>query len=297
MFQEKISLKLSEHLVDLIDHDCLQFGILKQDRSPNRNAFLNRLFLSFQAWGDKTSEYSFAFSKIINDDEAQVSVGFKPTRETSLLVQKIKEEQDNFSFYRKKLLMIYDNFAQDKRESFLFYDIYKEAKKAIQNQCCLLCQLNNNKQETVLLEPHFIASSSPERRTYLLGLKNGQYCTIGISKIRKAVMTKQKSSELSKAQEIRLLRAVKYGPQYKYSEDDEEIVVRLDSFGLEYYKKRYVYRPVPDKTDGNIMTFHCSPDQFFNYFIRLGNAITILKPESRKNRFKSFYQKSLNRLS
>lgn len=87
MFQEKISLKLSEHLVDLIDHDCLQFGILKQDRSPNRNAFLNRLFLSFQAWGDKTSEYSFAFSKIINDDEALVSVGFKPTRETSLLVQ------------------------------------------------------------------------------------------------------------------------------------------------------------------------------------------------------------------
>ncbi len=293
MIQEKICLKLSQDLIDFIDSDCLQFGILKKDRSPNRNAFFNQLISSYQLWGKKAP--SFPFESAQKNDKG-IIVGFKPNKETFLLIEKIRGESPNFSSYRKEILETYRLLGQDKRESFLYYDVFLEAKKAIESKKCLLCLLKNEKQEEILLEPYGRKNSNPEMRFYLLGLRNGKFSTIRISKIKKAMLLDKPCRELTKAQQERFRRAELYGPQYKYAEDDEEIAVRLDSFGVACYKKMYVYRPIPEKVEDDVWYFHCSPDQFFNYFIRLGNVVTILKPDSRKNRFKSFYRKALNRL-
>lgn len=294
MEQDKINLKIPENWVNVLDQDCIQFGFLKKNFEPNRNNLLNRIITSYK--NDSIGHNKLLNELFVNPNETKENVSFKPIKENALLVEKLRLENDNFSHYLKGMIFFYILLSQEKREQFLFSDVFAQASQAIQEKRKLMCVLRNQKRSILYLNPLTVGKSKQEQHTYIVSFEKDRLMPLKLSSVEKAVVLNETIPHMDNSIDDLLLRLKKNGPQYSYSSEDENIVVELDPYGWDYYKKMYMYRPIPDKVVGDKMIFSCSPDHFFNYFIRLGNVVKIISPESMKNRFKSFYQKSIDRL-
>jgi len=320
---EKLRITISKEIDNTIESDCVQFGFLKKDSiTPNRNAFLNQLISSFYLIYQKQratnkNQFKLIIKKYlsINDvsinelSEALVSnihqsdfdgstnnitISYKPNKITEPIVGWIKESISNISQYFRDMLTNYSLLSQAKRERILFTDIYSTLERSIKENKEVMVILKNEKKERVILSPYSIATSKPEIGNYLLSLRDEELSTIRLNKIENAFELYKNSIPLTEKSKTLLSRALKYGPQYRYSSQDKEIIIKLDPFGFENYRKMYLYRPLPDKQEGDCLFFNCSPDQIFNYFIRFGSTIQVISPKSLNDRFKSFYQKGLN---
>ena len=82
--------------------------------------------------------------------------------------------------------------------------------------------------------------------------------------------------------------------------DDEEVCVKLNEKGLEYYSRIYFGRPRYDtlikQDDGYYQYYHCSMEQIFLYFRRFDPInVEIIYPPSLRNRMRDFYRSGLER--
>ena len=83
---------------------------------------------------------------------------------------------------------------------------------------------------------------------------------------------------------------LKYGVEYPLlSANEEPVIVRLNDKGLKLYKRIYLYRPTPDKIEGNDYYFYCSHGQIIHYFKRFGSNAVIISPKELLTKMKNYY--------
>ena len=113
--------------------------------------------------------------------------------------------------------------------------------------------------------------------------------TIRLSKIKYVSLLNEKREITDKCQMI-FDRQIKYGVQYPfYASYDEPVIVKMTEKGKELFKKMYLYRPTPDKIEGNLYYFNCSHNQVSHYFKRFGKDAIILSPTELAQSMKKFY--------
>ncbi len=307
--EEKIKVSLPKQTLLLLKKDCEDFKILKENGESNFNAFINTLIVNFyeefssseERLHDEIKEALFcvpeqykmrAFEGIVKvlskrgvDEEKtkkeSATLSFKPTkqsqREISFIENVLIKNEAISSFYRR-LFIRYSKKPKNDREKIIHKENFELLNKAISKgvQACVVLKTGHVYNNLSL---YALASSRDELFNYLLSYSDKDNHTVRLASISsvsllssKAVIP-QKNIELFKKQ-------LENGVQYPfYPSDDEPIKVELSERGKKLFQKIYLYRPIPQKIEGNIYYFNCSANQALYYFERFGDSALILSPK------------------
>lgn len=150
MIADKIKVKISSFVSYIIENDCFVFGFVKNDNTPNKNAFMNKLIPTLVAIRKQrrkdiqdilTYEYSRNDSKDIYNcvntvidkvyfrdvelDDLEEYLWIRPTKENAACFDEIEESElkitaQEMAVYIRGLLNEYARFPQYKREAIAF---------------------------------------------------------------------------------------------------------------------------------------------------------------------------------
>lgn len=150
MISDKIKIKVSSFVADIIVNDCFCFGFTKNDNSPNINAFLNKLIPTLVAIRKQrreeirnilTNEYARKDGENIYDcvntvidkvyfcdeelDNLEEYIWIRPTQQNLVCFDEIEESElsitaQEMAVYIRGLLNEYSRFPQYKREAITF---------------------------------------------------------------------------------------------------------------------------------------------------------------------------------
>lgn len=308
IMEEKIKVSLPKQTLMLLKKDCEDFKILKDDGSCNMNAFVNTLIVNFY------EEFSSFEEKLHNDikdalfcvpeqyksraldgiikaiskrnDFGEIkkessTLSFKPTKQTygtMAFIEAALIKNEAISSYYRRLFVQYSKKTKNEREKIIHKDNFQLLSKAIENgvQVCIVHksgQVQNN------LSPYLIASSRDELFNYLLSYCDKNNHTIRLANISSVTLLPSKATFSKKNIEL-FKRQIENGVQYPfYPSDDNIIKVELTEKGKKLFQKIYLYRPIPQKIEGDIYYFNCSANQALYYFERFGDSAIILSPK------------------
>ena len=307
--EEKIKVSLPKQTLLLLKKDCEDFKILKENGTCNFNAFINMLIVNFYEEFSSSEEKlhdeiknalfcvpeqykSQALDGIIKvlskrslDDEKtkkeSATLSFKPTkysqREITFIENALIKNETISSFYRR-LFIKYSKKPKNEREVIIHKENFEILNKAISKgvQVCLVLgegQVYNN------LSLYTVASSRDELFNYLLSYSDKKNNTIRLAKISSVSLLPTKAEIPQKNIEL-FKKQLENGVQYPfYPSDDEPIKVELTEKGKKLFQKIYLYRPIPQKIEGNIYYFNCSANQALYYFECFGDGAVILSPK------------------
>ncbi|MDE7464202.1 MAG: hypothetical protein K2M48_04140 [Clostridiales bacterium] len=304
---EKIKISLSKSTLDMLKKDCEDFRFMKNDGTPNMNAFINTLIANYYETFTANEEHihdeiqnaisilpDFYKDKVmpsivnlfakqsypISDKHNSTTFAFKPTKISDKAITYIEtmlSTNESISSFYRRMFISYTQMTKNEREKLLYKENYELLQKAIKKgvQVCIALQSNE------VLKNASVFSVSPakdELFNYVLvyGEKN---ITLRLSSVRSVSLLSLKSYIPEKNSEL-FARQVACAAQYPmYSTDDEPIKVQLTEKGKKLFGKIYLYRPTPISIDGDIYTFNCSANQLLYYFERFGDSALILSPK------------------
>lgn len=318
---EKIKIAIPSDLAKIIDHDVLTFEFRKKDHSPNRNAFLNRLIVSYleefssqdqeerkrllslakgcPIEGEALNDY---IDKILKEEgkgfrkkeNYSKSLSFRPTKESIYVIDYIENNllsKTTLSEYFRRLFSRYCSLPQYQREKILFMDIYHKLKKAIQEKKKVYLSTRFNSGKRNLISPYAFATVQEETFNYLLCKEENCCHSFRLSKIKDVILVDEKA-DFSEKDLLLFERMKKYGPQYSYQSDESEAEIILTPKGQKYFRSLYVYRPIVDSVEEDHYFFHCSLDQLEQYFSRFGSECYVVKPLRLRRYLIHFHKKA-----
>lgn len=324
---EKLKIYVTAHIADILLKDTEGFEFFKKDgRSLNKNALLTKLIVNYHkkftreqqdlfcflknrigttasVGGKTTDELCFDICEKLNERNAapngekyNVLLSLKPTRESEPVIDYIERYSlagRTLSEYFRSMFASYASLPQDKREEIIFSPQYEAIAKAIKEKKKVFLTTRSGNDAKIETAPYAIANSKEEMHLYVIGIQ--KTCTpIRLSRIN-SVTPLQETAEFSE-QQIKLAeKMIRYGPQFFYRYDEEEVLVELTAKGVEKFKKIYVHRPVPVKTENNYYYFHCSYTQIIQYFVRFGGDAKILYPQEVRDWICQFHRWALSR--
>ena len=318
---EKIKIAIPSDLAKIIDHDVLTFEFRKKDHSPNRNAFLNRLIVSYleefssqdqeerkrllslakgcPIEGEALNDY---IDKILKEEgkgfrkkeNYSKSLSFRPTKESIYVIDYIENNllsKTTLSEYFRRLFSRYCSLPQYQREKILFKDIYHKLEKAIQEKKKVYLSTRFNSGKRNLISPYAFATVQEETFNYLLCKEENCCHSFRLSKIKDVILVDEKA-DFSEKDLLLFERMKKYGPQYSYQSDESEAEIILTPKGQKYFRSLYVYRPIVDRVEEDHYFFHCSLDQLEQYFSRFGSECYVVKPLRLRRYLIHFHKKA-----
>ena len=309
---EKIKIYVTKRVAEILEKDAETFEFLKKDGiMPNKNAFLSQLVLNYWEYHKqkqlelydsvkytiKSNSYldenktknltNLIIGKINKEiasdlaDKFDSTISFKPTKETESIISYINEYllfNSSLSEYFRNMFVAYSTLPQDMREQIIFKNHYNNILLAIKNKKNLFITLNDNKRTRIEISPYSFARSKEEIHIYLL-CKHSTACkSIKLSKIQSATII-DKDAVFNEEEESLFKKMAKYGPQFFYTFNEKDIIVRLTKKGKQLYHKIYVHRPIPENIENDKLTFKCSYSQIVQYFSRFGGEVEIISPK------------------
>ena len=290
--EEKIKISISQNVLNLLKKDCIDFKIVKENGSPNFNAFINTLIVNFYETFSSNEESLVAdvkkaisiipdyykdgvfqnvikiLTKKIDDDGEKTKTttfSFKPTKISEKAIIHIEHvilKNESISSFYRRLFNAYARKTKNEREKIIHKENYELLLKAIKQKVKVCAQLTTGQ---VL--------------TNVLGYDNKNNVTARLAKI-KSVTLLAETAVIPKENVELLDRQIACAPQYPmYKSDNKPITVELTEKGKQLFEKIYLYRPTPVKIEGNVYTFNCSATQVLYYFERFGNNALITSPK------------------
>ncbi len=308
MFYEKIKVSLPRKIVELLQKDCFDFKLTKENGKTNMNAFINLLLANFyeefsareemmheelrEALSKVPSFYAQeAFKNVLKvlNRRQEVSEGkqastvfsFKPTKvgeETVLLIERALPVGESLSSYYRRLFIEYAKKKKNERELIILRENYEKLSKAIKKGMQVSVVLKNGEPiENATV--YAVAPAKDELYNYALVYSGKTNKTLRLATIH-SVLLHSTAGEIPEKNAEYFARQLVCGAQYPiYSTDDEPIKVLLTEKGKTLFQKIYLYRPEPVSIEGNIYTFQCSANQLLYYFERFGDSAVILSPK------------------
>lgn len=315
---EKIKISVQKNTYDILIKDCQNFNFYKNENTLNKNLFLNTLIINYyerfsaneesfkdsmlEAINERIDyEQDILLEKLLNiirkkesldDDKKTEIINLKPTKLSEkqiLFIENNLVNNNSISSYYRNLFTSYAHMPQNYRELIIFKDNYDLITEAIEKKKRADLTLRNGeiiKNASIYKLEH----AKEELFNYvLLETENNKPITLRLSKIKYVYLLNIKSSVSTDAINI-FERQIKYGVQYPfYSYNEEQVVVKMTERGKELFKKMYIYRPIPDKIEGNLYYFNCSHNQITQYFKRFGYDGIIIAPISLAEAMNKYY--------
>ena len=316
---EKIKISLPKTTLNLLKKDCEDFKILKENGSPNMNAFINTLILNFyeafsaseESLHDEIQKAIFAipnlykekafndlvkiFSKRndINENKSDTAtLSFKPTKfseKAIIYIEHILLKSESLSSFYRRMFISYSKKTKNEREKIIYKENYELLQKAISKNLKVCITLKNKDTIFNNCAIHSISASKDELFNYVLFYYKKQNHTIRLASI-KIVALQHETSYIPEKNKILFDRQVECAVQYPmYNSDNEPIKVKLTEKGKDLFKRIYLYRPEPVEIDENIYTFNCSANQLLYYFERFGDNAVILYPKRLGIYMRNYY--------
>ena len=314
---EKIKITINKNAYNILLKDCENFGFYKNETELNKNLFFNTIILNYyDHFSSNEKSFKESISKTLDgklkgdkdetidkllevirkseyykDDKEKEIINLKPTKITEKTIINIENNLSiyaSLASYYRNLFTSYSNLKQNYRELIIFKENYN----------LILESIKKDKQVNIVLtNDHIINNASvykishsrEELYNYVLISTSNSTQTIRLAKIKYITLTNLKRDISSDA--ITLFeKQIKYGVEYPLlSANEEPVIVRLNDKGLKLYKKIYLYRPTPDKIEGNDYYFYCSHNQIVHYFKRFGSNAIIISPNDLYTKMKNYY--------
>ena len=324
MMTEKLKIYVSSRVASVIEKDAEGFEFYKKDgRTLNKNALLTRLIVNYhrrfaaeqeelfsflkqklapvQADAKGIDEICFAVCERWNERRAapdgekfDVPVSIKPTRESEPVIDYIERYSlagRTLSEYIRGMFSSYAALPQDKREEIVFQPQYDAVTKAIREKKKVYLTTRKGAEKGTEIAPYAIARSKEEMHLYVIGAQRA-CLPVRLSRIT-AVTILTADAVFDERQVALAEKMIRYGPQFFYRFDEEEVLVELTERGMDKYQKIYVHRPVPVKVEGNRYYFCCSHSQIVQYFVRFGGDAEIIYPEKMREDICFFHRRAL----
>lgn len=324
---EKIKIYVTERIANILEKDAEGFEFFKKDRRTlNKNALLTKLIINYHNSFTQQQNELLAFfkskinstveikEKALNDlcfdlceklneksaspngEKFDKSVSLKPTKESQPVIEYIERYclmGRSLSEYFRSMLASYASLPQDKRELIIFKEQYDAITRAIKEKKRVFVTMQWDIDKKIDCAPYEIAHSKEELHCYIL-VATKVCTTLRLSRVV-SVTQLAADAEFTQSQ-IELFQKMKtYGPQFIYKPSDREVLVELTAKGIEKYKKIYVHRPVPFKTENNHYYFNCANTQVIQYFVRLGEDARIIYPQRVRDEVYNFHRRALDR--
>ena len=320
---EKIKISIPKSVLDTLRSDCKNFNILKNDGSPNFNAFINTLILNYyetfsaneealhddirktlEFIPDRYKEDTFVnLVRIIAKKETAfitdetTTFSFKPTvsseKATTFIKNVLLSSESLSSFYRR-MFVSYVSKTQPQRELIIFRKNYELLLRSVKKGVRVFMMTRGGSPLSDA-SVYGVFSAKEELYNYVLSTDGRSLSTIRLANV-KEVSLLTKSADISQETKKIFERQVRCGVQYPvFSAEPELIKVKFSEKGLFLFKKIYLYRPTPVAVDGNIYYFDCSENQAIYYFKRLGSDAVILEPKNVADAMRAFYSNTLRK--
>ena len=319
---EKIKIYVTKRVADILQKDTENFDFFKKDGiTPNKNAFLTTLILNyFEEYQQKQEKINSLLKNILEEntsfEDAKIKelsnlinnkinkeisinsvekfdclVSLKPTKDSQSIISYIEEyllNNRSLSEYFRNMFIAYTALPQDIREQIIFKSQFNDINEAIKNGNKIFINTkatNSNRMEVL---PYTFANSKEEIHLYLLYQNRQTFKSIKLSRIQSVVILDKKEKISPKGIEI-FNKMIKYGPQFYYEENEEDVVLKLSQNGQMLFRKMYVHRPIPESINKNMYTFKCAHTQIMQYFSRFGGEVEIISPQSIKENLYKFH--------
>ena len=314
---EKIKITINKTAYDILLKDCENFDFYKNDNELNKNLFFNTIILNYYDYynsNEKAFKDNIAKtlsgkinhdedetidkllevirkSEYYKDDKEKAIINLKPTKMTEKTIINIENNLSlyvSLASYYRNLFTSYSNLKQNYRELVIFKENYNLILESIKNEKQINIVLTS---DTIINNASIykIAHSREELYNYVLISTPNSTQTIRLAKIKYVTITNLKREISSETIDI-FEKQIKYGVEYPLlSANEEPVIVRLTDKGLKLYKSIYLYRPTPDKIEGNDYYFYCSYNQIIHYFKRFGSNAIIISPNDLFIKMKNYY--------
>lgn len=325
-FMEKLKIYVTQRIADILEKDAEGFEFFKKDGlTVNKNALLTSLIVNYYknfsqqqnelliflknkispsvSVGERNlNELCFDLCEKLNERNAAPNgekfdrlVSFKPTKESEPVIDYIEQyclAGRTLSEYFRSMFASYAALPQDKRELIIFKPQYDAVIKAIKAKKRVFITMRRGEGQRIECAPFDVVNSKEELHCYVLTATKG--CNpVRLSRIF-SVTQLPSDAEFTENQ-IEIFGKMKtYGPQFIYGAYDGEVLVELTAKGADKFKRFYVHRPVPVRTENNFYYFNCSHSQIVQYFIRFGEDAEIIYPASVRNKIYNFHRNALN---
>lgn len=315
----KIKISLPKNTLTLLKKDCEDFKFLKENGSPNMNAFINTLILNFYESFSASEESLYekiraaifavpnmykekAFSDLVkifsnrNDVSENktdtVTLSFKPTKlseKAVIYIEHILLKSESISSFYRRMFISYSKKTKNEREKVIYKENYEILQKAISKNLSVCITIKSKDTVFDSCSIHSISASQDELFNYVLFVYKNQNHTIRLANIKLIALQHEKSIIPDKNM-ILFNRQVECSVQYPMNNSDNELIkVKLTEKGKELFKRIYLYRPEPVEIIGNIYTFNCSANQLLYYFERFGDNALILSPKKLGVHMRNYY--------
>ena len=304
----KIKVMLDIKAYNELVSDMESYFILKNDKTINKNKFMNILFKNYyEDYEEKRLKINnkiFAFFEKngINNPEIMAKelsyrlmneydskelyfdkgITFNLTDEEEFIFKSIDNlKYESASLYFRNLIYSYLSLKSYERENIIYNDILKKFNKAIENKRILKIKIDNDEFNIL---PFKALNNLDDKYTYLLALKADRTpFSINISKIINIIETKDYYKLTT--DEIDHLNLI-INKNIEYPNLTNEIVkIRLTDLGIKLYEKNYYNRPEYIKRSGNYFYFNNSLNQLFDYFMPFGKKCKIIENNKLKKMF------------
>lgn len=315
--EEKIKITVSKETYDILIKDCSNFEFYKNETTLNKNLFLNTLIVNYyekftaneESFKDELvheiekyckSDSLELLEKILNiiaknnseSKKKTETINLKPTKLSEKAISDITNNYINdtsIAFFYRSLFDSYISIPQNYRELIIFKENYELIIDSIKKNRKVCITLKNGE---IIPDASIYAIESAKEELYnyvLYTNKNNKSLTSRLNRIKYISLSNEKRDISDEAIAI-FQKQIKYGVQYPvYSLDEEPVVIKLNQRGQILFKKIYLYRPIPDKIEGDLYYFNCSHNQIIHYFKRFGYDAIIISPISLTQKMKDYY--------
>ena len=223
--------------------------------------------------------------------------------------------------YLKALFEEYSNKLPYEREQIFFADEYKAINQAIKDEVKIKITLLSKGKDLLPsrfeVEPYQIIHNKSKTYNYLIGFakripqpgtelseaeknttKEDSIKCFRLSNIATVTLYSKRNGAYISKNDILLFKEKMKDTDIEYlSGKTSEIIIKLSSLGIKLYNSIRYQRPQYLKIDSNgksIYYFNCTERQILNYFLKFGKDAYIIEPLELREKFKEFYEKSLD---
>lgn len=315
--EEKIKISVSKETYDILIKDCDNFEFYKHETTLNKNLFLNTLIVNYYERFTVNEEH-FKDALLCEIEKHCVSnsldllekllnvisknkteskkkteiINLKPTKLSEKAISNITNNYINDSsiaFFYRSLFDSYASIPQNHRELIIFKDNYDLILNSIKKNRKVCITLKNG-EVIPDVSIYTIEAAKEELYNYVLYVNsNNKPLTSRLNHIKYISLSNEKREIGDEAIAI-FQKQIKYGVQYPiYSINEETVIIKLNARGQKLFKKIYLYRPIPDKIDGDLYYFNCSHNQILHYFKRFGYDALIISPTFLTQKMRDYY--------
>ncbi len=273
---KKIRVTIPTFITKVIKSDAEDFGF-------TLNGFCNEIF-SIYAKEKKELE---PIQKSKNNEVIQfnLNIANEDLYVSTLRMYGIQVETEFF----KRILYNYIDMPKYKRERIIFSETVKKIEYAGHKELKVEVKYKN---EVRVIEPYFIKYAGGESRNYIhayseksKGYRNYRLTAI---KVLRILEEKQEYNNNEYLENIKN----NFDPFLSYG---FEIKVKLTELGINHYKTVITNRPEIKEINGNVYTFHCSPENAKIYFPHFLDSAEIIEPRELREWFKEKFENVVNK--